>query len=571
MKIVKLEIQEHPFFSKIEFDFRESNGDIADTIIIAGENGLGKTRLLDLISSIVERENINNITKFSSEIQLNEDEKEKSIAYLNQIGAIPQMITYLQSNKYQKFVFDNTNKVIMSGVVFSETDFMHPIPFLNIVSKIIYSPSEIQFSFQNVRSIGASELDKKTFGVEKHPESLGQYVTQLLVDIKSQDNADLANWVQAHPGKPVPTKICNQRTKRFQNAFSIMFPTKRFKEVRVVDGSHHAIFEAYGKPVLLKDLSSGEKQIVLRASHILKNQQANQGAIILLDEPELGLHPGWQERILEFYRSLVTYPDGQNQLIVVTHSPFIVHDNSPGVRVIVLVRDEKTGSVIVDPAPTFYEIPHRSRVARALNVEGLLLGNPERIVITEGESDVKILEVAWGKLHPGKPMPFVIRTSGINGQTGNAAEVAQTLERLAEFAPENRRVVGLFDNDMEGNNRLRGLQSARGFTEFDLTNSRIRNHTTAKVTALLIPVPPGRELLVNPHPNDCYLAIEHYFSNTVLSKDKLKGDERISGTGIFSILDGKKTDFAMNSVAKLPVSEFVHFEALFKELLQFLT
>jgi hypothetical protein len=216
-------------------------------------------------------------------------------------------------------------------------------------------------------------------------------------------------------------------------------------------------------------------------------------------------------------------------------------------------------------------MPHRSRVARALNVEGLLLGNPERIVITEGESDVKILEVAWGKLHPEKPMPFVIRTSGINGQTGNAAEVAQTLERLAEFAPENRRVVGLFDNDAEGNNRLRGLTSARGFSEYDSNNPRTRSHTVAKVTALLLPVPPGREILVNPHPNDCYLALEHYFSDAVLSKNKLKGDERINGTGIFSILDGRKTEFATNAVAKLPASEFVHFKALFSELLRFLT
>lgn len=49
MKIRKIQLDNNPVFGNIEFDFCDKDGNVLDTIILAGENGCGKTTLLDII------------------------------------------------------------------------------------------------------------------------------------------------------------------------------------------------------------------------------------------------------------------------------------------------------------------------------------------------------------------------------------------------------------------------------------------------------------------------------------------------------------------------------------------
>ena len=43
MKIKKIELRNHSFFGNQEFVFAKNNGDVYDNIVLAGENGSGKT------------------------------------------------------------------------------------------------------------------------------------------------------------------------------------------------------------------------------------------------------------------------------------------------------------------------------------------------------------------------------------------------------------------------------------------------------------------------------------------------------------------------------------------------
>ena len=49
MKIKKIELQNHSFFGNQEFIFTNNSGDVYDNIVLAGENGSGKTQLLNII------------------------------------------------------------------------------------------------------------------------------------------------------------------------------------------------------------------------------------------------------------------------------------------------------------------------------------------------------------------------------------------------------------------------------------------------------------------------------------------------------------------------------------------
>src|ERR1017187_1600659 len=75
-----------------------------------------------------------------------------------------------------------------------------------------------------------------------------------------------------------------------------------------------------GEPFDLKNLSSGEKQLVIILGEALLQHGAP--SVYLADEPELSLHVEWQERLVSSIREL----NSGAQLVFATHSPDIVSE-----------------------------------------------------------------------------------------------------------------------------------------------------------------------------------------------------------------------------------------------------
>lgn len=71
----------------------------------------------------------------------------------------------------------------------------------------------------------------------------------------------------------------------------------------------------------IRNLSSGEKQVLILLTYIKYNKALN---VFIIDEPELSLHPKWQEDFLPAVEKLM--PNG-SQLIIATHSPEIIGTN----------------------------------------------------------------------------------------------------------------------------------------------------------------------------------------------------------------------------------------------------
>ena len=64
--------------------------------------------------------------------------------------------------------------------------------------------------------------------------------------------------------------------------------------------------------------------------------------VILIDEPELSLHPSWQNKVVDIYEKFAKI--NNNQIIIATHSPHILTSvNNKYIRV--LKKDEK-GNII---------------------------------------------------------------------------------------------------------------------------------------------------------------------------------------------------------------------------------
>ncbi len=88
--------------------------------------------------------------------------------------------------------------------------------------------------------------------------------------------------------------------------------------------------------IKLEELSSGEQQLFIRALSLKMMDLKN--CVILIDEPETSLHPNWQNQILKIYQNISK--DGNNQLIIATHSPQII-SSTPNQSLRILIKDGK--------------------------------------------------------------------------------------------------------------------------------------------------------------------------------------------------------------------------------------
>jgi len=91
----------------------------------------------------------------------------------------------------------------------------------------------------------------------------------------------------------------------------------------------------------IDELSTGEKTLVSKVLSLFFNQIKNQ--IILIDEPELSLHPRWQSKILKIYEKFAL--ENNCQIIIATHSPHIIA--SAKNEYLRFLKKEKNGNISV--------------------------------------------------------------------------------------------------------------------------------------------------------------------------------------------------------------------------------
>ena len=70
----------------------------------------------------------------------------------------------------------------------------------------------------------------------------------------------------------------------------------------------------------IEELSTGEKTLLSKILFIFFKGYTNK--VLLIDEPELSLHPSWQNKILSVYKKLAK--QNNCQIIIATHSPHII-------------------------------------------------------------------------------------------------------------------------------------------------------------------------------------------------------------------------------------------------------
>ncbi|WP_175751975.1 AAA family ATPase [Burkholderia ambifaria] len=569
MKIRKIKFINHKVLNDLTLDFVDpATGEPFDTVIIAGENGCGKTVILEEIYSSIGEYDLNkNNGRIEFDIQIDSDNLKDIKEKINATGmSIPTKTVKIRhayqspsswSNIKVTFVNQDGDLIDRPSSEFI-TDSHNPgkRPF-----RVFFSEAAIGFKAPVIASIGASTIDASV-AARRGGADLAQSITQLLVDIRAADNEDVAVWHEQNPGATLPSEVSGKRMQRFRDAISFMFPKKRFKTISRTGGNHRIEFEENGKITSLDELSTGEKQIVFRGGFLLRDLASIQGGIFLLDEPELSLHPAWQARILGFYqRLLAKTPSSTTQLIVATHSPFVVHDQASA-KVIILKKNAESGRVEIDPDPT-YPTTSQIRVSQSLNIDSLLERSQHNFILfVEGDTDKTIIETAWEKLHPNMHRYFEVRPAFSHKAIRTILNEGQIFEKNP-----NKKLIGLYDFDTAFAEWKGTWNKNSMIVETDAAKCITRKRENFDGWSMLLPVPYFRS----------HLASETLAASSALSIELLFKDhdhlpgmielEPLPAAGAFKprVVDSKKVAFSQH-IKTLTADSFEAFRPIFARL-----
>ena len=407
-KIRKVEFINHPVLENLTLDFCDANGHAVDTVIFAGENGVGKSTILNALFGLTASG-----MNFEANVEYESDDSTFTLNFFwRNIGTT------------SKYIFVKDGKGLNTLANDEESKKKYPIYG-------IFSDVDINFHSGDLFSVTSLILDgeKKS---RRSSNNLPTEIKQLLIDIQALDDADIAQWVKRNHGMNTNQLNVAERIPRFTRAFSQIFDDLEYSRIDNIDGHKAILFSKNGKEISIDALSSGEKQIVYRGCFLLKDANAMNGAFVFIDEPEISLHPKWQMKVMDYYKGIFTDESGKqtSQIFAVTHSPFIIHnENRKNDKVIVLARDSN-GKIVVKDKPAYYKCSSIEAVQDAFEIHDFDSGNPT--VYLEGRTDEKYFRKTAEVFD--MELPFQFRWIGYmdtNGQEVNTGK--DSINRAVQF------------------------------------------------------------------------------------------------------------------------------------------
>ena len=336
MKIRKVRWANHPILGNLELDFvNPSTNKPYSTIVLAGENGTGKTTILETLNTFLS------IGSFEPFQYIEYEVNNKTYRLL------PSLITNsnntfftrhnLEDDSFENITTDKNNN--QNEILLDSND---PRSYGSFFSR-----PRADYKTNKIESVKTNELDKNKYDSDNDDNFTS--LKQLIVDVQNQDNEqyrDINDKRNQQSELPMSTAEFEPVSKiyRFKSAFNGFFETIKYKKVGNASGEKVVIFEKNGIEIPLDVLSTGEKQIVFRGAYLLRNINVLKNSTIMIDEPELSMHPLWQKKILQYYKNLFT--DGNShqtaQLFFASHSEAVISEalkDFDNTKVIVLKRD----------------------------------------------------------------------------------------------------------------------------------------------------------------------------------------------------------------------------------------
>lgn len=218
-KIRSIRFIEHPILGNLYLSFEGLDNKTVDTVILAGENGTGKSAVLNALFGIVSRN-----LDFEADVELEEDDSRFTLEY-----------RWNEASGGKRMMHLNDRAGINRWVGSSNVQDKYP-------TVGIFSDVDINFHSKQISSVTSSMLDEG--GASRRSSSdLPTEVNQLIVDIQALDDAEVAQAVRKNPGLTVDQLNVVERMPRFTRAFNLMFENLRYSHIENRKGGKVILFK----------------------------------------------------------------------------------------------------------------------------------------------------------------------------------------------------------------------------------------------------------------------------------------------------------------------------------------
>ncbi len=185
----------------------------------------------------------------------------------------------------------------------------------------------------------------------------------------------IVNYIQMMVYKIIPYSNDHPNSKKFElHIFGELDIKKEFEMIKqlgwldlisfpfiqVINGETNTVYD-------FEDSSSGEYHIFTSLIGLLAKVKDN--SVILIDEPEISMHPNWQMQYFEIINKLFKKYTGCH-FIIATHSHFLISDlKGENSKIIGLKRDEQIETVEIPEQTNTYGWPAEDVLYRVFNVK----------------------------------------------------------------------------------------------------------------------------------------------------------------------------------------------------------
>ena len=273
MKLRKLHIDDYKMFKDFDISFVDENDEALPIVVLAGVNGSGKTTILGVINDI---NMVNDDKSYIEYEKLNEEQSRYARNYIYNIyktNSLDVISPFYNRTEEEKIIIEKLNKNVISFL--SGIDDIKKVAdefvktFYHFLKNKDYRPSEVTEHFHDYMKDIFSDLD------------IGFKYSHLDRD----DNV----WFSSSKNKGYYYTSKKNNTQK-ENLFKI------------------------------DELSTGEKTLLSKVMYLYFLDYKDK--VILIDEPELSLHPSWQNKVLKIYENFAR--KNNCQIIIATHSPHII-------------------------------------------------------------------------------------------------------------------------------------------------------------------------------------------------------------------------------------------------------
>jgi predicted ATP-dependent endonuclease of OLD family len=316
---------------------------------IIGENGSGKTSLLLFLANAFKYPKVNrNLKKYFKshfnicyeigDYKYNLDSK----SIIENSNTYPKKILVSSNSLYDKFGDNYKNE----RVQFINTTARNMHTVISIIETNIKKDEKIQkllklIGFSSSFYIGIDKVSLHRLASKFYNPTNPQVVRSLNSLISFYESRDY--FIESHPDNKSILIF------PFEEMHSEWFKTVKFLDSENVNLGLRLFFQKNGSLIDMRDMSSGEQTMFARFFPLIVDMEDN--CIVIIDEPEVHLHPTWIQHYI--YTLVELFSEYNSHIILATHSPLIISD-IPKECIVAFkyTNNEKTAVTQLDPYDT---------------------------------------------------------------------------------------------------------------------------------------------------------------------------------------------------------------------------